>query len=418
MAMRPVWKGITRRHRVGILAITLPLATLVSMTGPASALGTDPWAMAQYGPARVGYNPHETVIGIGNAHTLTESWSAPIGTDLAALEPVVANGLAYISNGEDSPTVTAYRLTNGSTAWTHAGPESDAPNAVIGSDLWVTAGYFPGRLEELNALSGAVNWSVGTPHGGAPGEPAVLGSAVYAFENGADANYYVDAFNASDGSSLWTAQVSGTISATLMPAPAVSGGRVFVLDDDATNHLVIDAFNATNGHLDWTYDTHAKDRGFPFQPATVSIQSNQVIFAYGTHVWSINAATGHLHWTHTESGADYTTQQPMDAYGDIFTFNGSHDEALSQSTGHVVWTSSTADIDVSAVADQVIFGTTTTAGSVYVKAISALNGSLLWTSTAISPTIVEAPIVVADGVVLAVGLNSANDPILYEFAPS
>jgi hypothetical protein len=161
-------KGISRRYRVAAVAATLSLAAVLTMTAPASALGTDPWAMAQYGPARVGYNPHETLIGIGNAGTLTESWSAPVGTDILALEPIVANGLAYLSNGEDSPTITAYRLSDGSVAWTHAGSESDAPNAVIGSDLWVTAGYFPGQVEELNALTGGVNWSVTTPHGGAP----------------------------------------------------------------------------------------------------------------------------------------------------------------------------------------------------------------------------------------------------------
>jgi hypothetical protein len=414
--MRPVWKAMTRRHRLAILATTLPLAALLPMTAPASAVGTDPWAMAQYGPARVGYNPHETLIGLGNAGTLTESWSAPVGTDILTLEPVVANGLAYISDGQGSDTITAYNLTDGSVAWAHAGINSFAPNAVIGSDLWVTTIAFPGQIEELNALTGGVNWAVNATHGGAPGEPAVLGSVVYAYENGADGNFYVDAFNAGDGSSLWTAQVSRTISATLQPAPAVSGGRVFVLAVDATNHIVIDAFNAANGHLDWTYDTHAKDHGWTIPPATVSIQSDDVIFAYGTHVWSITAATGHLRWTHTETGADYT--QPMEAYSDLFTFNGAHDEALNQNTGHVVWTSSSADIDVSAVADQVVFGTTTSGGNVFVKAINALNGSLLWTSTAISPTLVEAPIVVADGVVLAIGLNSSNHPILYEFAPS
>jgi outer membrane protein assembly factor BamB len=416
MAMRPVWRGTSRSHRTAVLATTLALAAWLPMTAPASALGSDPWAMAQYGAARVGYNPHETLIGIGNVGTLTESWSAPVGTDILTLEPIVANGLAYISDGDGSDTITAYNLTDGSVAWTHAGVNSDAPNAVIGSDLWVTTVAFPGQVEELNALTGGVNWAVNATHGGAPGEPAVLGSVVYAFENGADGNFYVDAFNAGDGSPLWSAQVSRTISATLQPAPAVSGGRVFVLDLDSTNHLMIDAFDASTGHLDWTYDTHTTDRGFTIQPATVGIQSNYVIFAYGTHVWSINAATGHIHWTHTESGAHYT--QPMEAYSDLFTFNGSHDEALNQNTGHVVWTSSSPDIDVTAVADQVVFGTTTSAGNVFVKAISALNGSLLWTSAAISPSFVEAPIVVADGVVLAVGLNSSGHPILDEFAPS
>ena len=56
--------------------------------------------------------------------------------------------------------------------------------------------------------------------------------------------------------------------------------------------------------------------------------------------------------------------------------------------------------------------------SVHVKAISALDGSLLWTSPAIASTLVEAPIIVADGVVLAIGINSADNPVLYEFAPS
>ena len=211
--------------------------------------GTADWAQFRGGPAHLGFNTRERLIGRRNVGTLTGLWSAP-ERGLLFSSPAVAGGTVYVGSGDhnlyafDAAGVVGCQGTPPTCDPLWAGPTGGfiASSPAVANGV-VYVGSFDGRLYAFDAAG--VTGCGGAPRTCAPlwtadvggaafGSPVVTKGVVYVGSQ--DGNLY--AFSAAGRTNcggtpktclpLWT----GPAGRSLNSSPAVAGGTVYVGSDD------------------------------------------------------------------------------------------------------------------------------------------------------------------------------------------
>jgi outer membrane protein assembly factor BamB len=211
--------------------------------------GTADWAQFRGGPAHLGFNSKERLIGRKNVGTLTGLWSAP-ESGLLFSSPAVAGGTVYVGSGDhnlyafDAAGVVGCQGSPPACDPLWAGPTGGfiASSPAVANGV-VYVGSFDGRLYAFDATG--VTGCGGAPRTCAPlwtadvggvafGSPVVKKGIVYVGSQ--DGNLY--AFSAAGKTNcggtpktcapLWT----GPTGRSLNSSPAVAGGTVYVGSDD------------------------------------------------------------------------------------------------------------------------------------------------------------------------------------------
>jgi outer membrane protein assembly factor BamB len=221
------------------------------------------WTMFRYGPARTGFDPTESRIGLANVATLQEKWSGATQVFSSILtSPTVANGIVYVVS--DS-TLWAFKAGAGSAGscsglprfcaplWTApTGGFIDSSPAVANGIAYVNSS--DGNLYAFDAL-GNTNCSGGTktcaplwtsPTGGFGSSPAIADGVVYV--GSGNSLYALDAaghVNCSGSpktcAPLWRADTGGEV----LSSPAVvnrvayvgsADGKLYAFDATGSTH--------------------------------------------------------------------------------------------------------------------------------------------------------------------------------------
>jgi outer membrane protein assembly factor BamB len=342
---------------VRIPAATLPGSYTLTAVGRSSGLEAGRhltvranWAQLLSSGARGGFNPYENVLGPGNVGGMVELWhkSSAVGIDSS---PVVSNGLVYIAE----------------------------------ADFWTTD-----QLLAYNALTGRLRWSANT-WGDVHGAPAVANGVVYvATERG---NQYLEAFDATTGTQLWSAPVGSYCS------PAVADGTVYLTGLDGRLY----AFDAASGALRW--NTPNISLG-PFSSPSAAKGMAYVGSGDG-NLYAFDAATGTQQWTAQTGGP--VDSSPAVVNGVVYI--GSEDGsvyAFSARTGALRWSTPTggAILGSAAVANGTVY-IGSFDGNLY--ALDSKTGAVRWTWQSTYGGWIESAIAVANGVVYPV----VDDMFLY-----
>jgi outer membrane protein assembly factor BamB len=235
----------------------------VALVGVVSVVaGGCNWLSFRGGAARTGVNPYEFVLNAGNIAHLAESWTASTGGAVESSPAVEMLKYRTVYVGSDDGKLYAFDATLGTLEWTGAtgGPVRSSP-AVAGDLVYV--GSDDGKLYAFDAAgsTGCAGvpktcdpvWTA-TTGGPVPSSPAVVGGLVYAGSD--DGTLY--AFDAADGSPVWTADaacVGGGSGVCAMATPAVAGGVVYVGSDEGeglSESGALYAFDASDGTPLWT----------------------------------------------------------------------------------------------------------------------------------------------------------------------
>ncbi len=153
-----------------------------------------------------------------------EQWSTTVPGD-AARGPVVAGGAVYVSS---DGVVRALSLADGEELWRRSFDGAPADLAADGERVFVGAGE---TLAVLGASDGSIHWTAAS-RDHSFGTPAVGADAVYAGTEGANGRLF--AFDASDGTELWTQPFPATVvagdvaTAGVVAQPTVADGAVYV----------------------------------------------------------------------------------------------------------------------------------------------------------------------------------------------
>jgi len=159
-----------------------------------------------------------TVVSL-NETTGKAVWSVvPSGTVFVRTAPAVASGILFLGTGN---SFLALDESTGATRWTFNTSGANATSATVSNGI-VYFGTGKGRVEALNATTGASKWSssISTPAGISSSPALSLGSGILYL--GANDNYLY-ALNATNGNRVWRYSTGAPIESS----PAVADGRVF-----------------------------------------------------------------------------------------------------------------------------------------------------------------------------------------------
>lgn len=224
---------------------------------------------------------HSGVLeGAGITPPLAQRWERDMGNQMSY--PVVAGGKAFILVRNESAYGTslhALDLVTGATEW---------QRGIGGTYYWAAAAYengvlfvqnFDGTLLALNATDGSTVWAADLPGQYSFSSPPVADEGVV-YTGGAGSGGTLYAVNASDGDVLWTRSVSNGSHSS----PALSNSKVFV----SYSCPNVYAFERSTGHPWWTYSTGCSGGG----GRTPVYDSGRVYVRDGTEGLVLDSQTG------------------------------------------------------------------------------------------------------------------------------
>ncbi len=193
---------------------------------------TGPVAVSGYGEYVVaaGMNGHVYAL---NATTGALHWDVVAGGGIYHGGPAIYSGIVYvpegISNGAEGGgfNISALQVSDGRLLWqSYAGDDIHVtPAAGNGT---VVIGSIDEGLRAFNSRTGATLWTA-PPEGEVWGAPVLANGVVYA---GTDVSLVVH--DAATGASLYTFDMTGTMTMAGMASPAVVNGRVYTATGDGT----------------------------------------------------------------------------------------------------------------------------------------------------------------------------------------
>jgi outer membrane protein assembly factor BamB len=272
------------------------------------------WPSARFDPAGSGFDPYENVLGPGNVGTLVER-VAPHAGGAPHSAPIYAGGRVVV--GLDDGTVRAYDPVGERQLWsfTTGGPVLASPLNVLGKpgvDCAVVAGSADGSLYGLDPITGRKLWSlpVGSPISTSPiAVPHPPGGGVHGI---VIIEYFVAV--ADDGS---LHAVNGCTGAPVWTRPTPSAGPiqspVFLssvqLADGSTHSIIIvafgdgsvRAFDAADGSPLWSRAVDPVPSQGPV--AYGSGSGARIVLGDGASVIELRAGTGATVWTRPTGGA-------------------------------------------------------------------------------------------------------------------
>jgi eukaryotic-like serine/threonine-protein kinase len=419
------------RPALAMAVAGVAMAGALGIAGTASAAD---WPMFRADPGHSGVSP-ETAISTTTAHSLTDRWTARLGTPSYTSPAVATSGgraLVYAGAGNH---FYAYPAGGGAAAWRFtlpAGVVENAP-AVFGGVVYF--GSTAGTIYALNASTGAQMCSFGTGQA-ILASPVVVdngsGPVVYdgTVPNGASgAEYAIYGPGNTHGActedwkfSSWAVTPDGTWSS---PAYGMGANRVPLLvfgskDPDDSVYAV----NANTGARVWRFQTSTATLSDVGAPPTISPRgrngfANGVVYVTGKDkvVYALNLATGALIWKHALAKGTNGDVAGSSLVGDrLYVDSDTGVYALNATTGAQVWQvlSGATFFDSPAVTGPIgrqVLVAASVEGSIY--ALNLATGATLWTQKPDNSGFWGSPAVSQGGFYIA-GLSGA----LRDYVPS
>ncbi|HTA22898.1 MAG TPA: PQQ-binding-like beta-propeller repeat protein [Terriglobales bacterium] len=306
-------------------------AVLLALVPPSILMAQTSWLQVGFDAGQTYFNPYENVLNASNVKNLTVLWEMEL---YAAGE----------GNSVPVPGLTTYA------------------DIIVAGDN----GADP-SLSGLDETSGGYVWQNGYVNGAA----AISKGVAFSSNSGQQ----LVAVNATNGATVWTANLTMTFYDSPLPATAADG-KVVVSDGSGTFWAVDQA----TGKLLWNYNIQA--------PATYpAAAANGRAFVCADGCYAFNQS-GDLLW-HLGGGGN-----SMVASGAIvFASTTSGTFALDAATGHTIWRYT---LGGSSVAAALANGILYTSGH-SITALNAATGSVIWTA----PVSTHFPVAVANGVLYA-----------------
>ena len=208
-------------------------------------------------------------------------------------QPVVSNGIIYLTGTKDSTDyLSAYDL-NGTLKWQTAYghfwirtfPENRCTPTVSGNSVYVSSGT--GEICRIDATTGSIIWKVdasvkynGEIHKHGNAESLLLTDDAVVYTTGGSVNSAV-ALRQTDGSLLWKSESLGGSKSYASPVLMDYAGFRTVLLQTAGHLLCVDA---GNGKLLWNYNLiqyHKGDQGVGAQTNPPLVSGNEIFVTSG-----------------------------------------------------------------------------------------------------------------------------------------
>jgi outer membrane protein assembly factor BamB len=195
--------------------------------------------------------------------------------------PIVANGLVYVWSSDYLQLGNSYVVqvdpSTVSFGFAFECTGDSGPPAVASGVVYV------GCNSLLYALDGSTLTPIWTADVDTIGTPSVADGMVYT----CDANFNLDALNASTGALIWTTSPCDTNVAAVAngtdeffdESSAVANGVVYTGNYYAETAVL--AFNADTGAQLWSYGTSAAPSGFVVANGVVYATVNNTVYAFG-----------------------------------------------------------------------------------------------------------------------------------------
>jgi len=316
------------------LLLALLLGAVLFTASGSAATPAQVWPQFHYGSAHTGYNAAERGLTRTNVKRLRRAWA---GLATASIEgsPAVYGGLVFI--GSDDNTMHAYRVANGSEAWSRRleGNSGFSASPAVGGDT-VFAFTSSSIVTALDASSGSPRWSkpVSSILGGFPGSPTVAGGIVYVVPN------ELVALDAATGNVRWSRAGVGCF----LCSPAVANRTLYVGAGPASARTLL-ALDAVTGAQKWSFRPQA-DTSFSWS-ASPAVSGGRVFQAAYVQraekkaysMYAFSAASGKRLWkTATGSSQFLTSSSPAVANGLVYYMSPAGTlVALRAKTGKRVW---------------------------------------------------------------------------------
>ncbi|MCC5834747.1 MAG: PQQ-binding-like beta-propeller repeat protein [Opitutales bacterium] len=261
-------------------------------------------------------------------------YSVAIG-DLAPVEVTVLPGWSQFGYGHHNQQVGSFGAPQFSVQARWEFEADDQSFAYIRGEAIVVGdvvyfGSYPGAVFALDVDSGDPVWgSPFEPDGMVDKSPAYSNGRVFVTTAGSDSTS-LHAINAETGAELWTEADLGSSSLT---APIVVGNTVYVGSDDG----YLDAFDAEDGSLLWSFEAGAAVHSTPaFSDGVIYVGSDDGVFA-------VDALSGEAIWSE-----DYSFIRAPIAFGQHFIDGSPRSQlylagmdgmltALDAETGDFLW---------------------------------------------------------------------------------
>ncbi len=323
----------------------------------------------------------------------------------------VANGTVYV--GTQDGSVYALNAATDAVLW-HFQTQAAVLSSPTVDNGFVYVGSSDSYLYKLQAADGKLLWrkNIGLATAVVTVSTAtVSNNVVYISSTDNTTHSYLFALNASDGSTVWSAQVTNQ----LFTAPVVVKSTIYINSSalqqqggpDVKDSYVY-AFNAVNGKQLWRSDKIGN-----YIPAPPTVTNNVVyIGSQDGNLYAFDATSGKRLWRYNAGGAIVSSPQVADgvvyvgitATSTVNPAGSSTDTSSSQSAIAAISASSGTQLwkhpldqyvgTPLAVSQHVIY---VGAGSDFVYALSATNGAQIWryTDSATGMVSNNAPITVA-----------------------
>jgi len=333
-----------------------PITVLDPSLGPIRSKLTllTTWPQVGNDVGRTSTDPLESTLSTSTVAGLGVHWR----TDLANVvfsTPVVAGGLAYVTQGDE---IDALDVGTGTQVWSYTTDDGVFGTPAVDNGI-VYVGSEDGFLYALGASDGHYIWRY-YAGGAVDSSPLVDGGVVYVGSGGG----FVDAVGASDGHFIWTFETGGPVQSS----PSIAGGVVYVGSEDDNLY----ALKATTGKKLWTFMTG----GAILAPVTVSGGTVYVPSMDGW-LWAVSTSTHARLWQASAGDADFTSVAVSG--GNVYIGNDFFVRGLSASDGSVEWSYYPTDCGGGppAYANGVVY--VTACDTIY--ALGASDGFSLWAYT-------------------------------------
>jgi outer membrane protein assembly factor BamB len=272
----------------------------------------------------------------------------------AALTTQAAPPPATVYLGADDGYVYALDEGAGTLRWRH---QLGGPSRVLAVGSSVVYAYDDGQmLYALQASDGAQLWQHALD---SAYTPAMTGDAIYLPSDG-----QIYALGATSGLLLWAAPGSRSVSA--------AGGVVYTTTGALSNVVV--AYNAADGSVLWTYTGGTAPLAGPL-PAPV-VSNGVAYLATRDSVLALGAATGALLW---ETPTGFYNSQPAVTATAVYIASQDGAEALDPRTGALLWSySAPYGLDDGQNSPLVVDGTLYVTATNVLHAVRASDGCQRW----------------------------------------
>jgi len=335
-----------------------PVAAM-SSASPGSAVQASQWPQYGYGPARVWFNPRETVLGSGNIARLAPRFDVALPSEVTG--DALGGGLRYVCT---EGLLRAVNASTGALVWQVNSPSWAGCNLTYdGGKLLV---FWNAELVACKASTGGVQWA--TSFGSANTESVAVRNGLVYVERQSETNpdwwtNYLDAFDEATGahrwSSSWQAGDEAGFALAVTATALVTDGAPAAKPH---THVQLVVRNPLTGTITWTKSIPvAGTAEFGWTIAALSIQGNiayATVYGHGSALVAVDLGSRSVRFQLSDGG---TLGTAAFAYGRMYISDwGAVPKviAVDASTGQSEWRvtySTSATPDHVVVANGVVY---------------------------------------------------------------